>query len=231
MDIPSLWLTAGSNPEVWGRAGTYKAIPYDLLPPLGGSRDGSFTWLREAPPPQYGMSFEQLEEGEPEKLLRARVEEARRAGFTVPPEFVRFLTSEDLYGRVPSCTACYYDIGSRLVPIPDYDGPERLLRFMNDQQSIYLWYLLLEPRGKHRVVFARPEEEDYPRGKALDDAIVPRDLRKCAWSFEEFIKRFWIENTLWYAVNKGEKLGRELREYADAARAAAPKLEEPIRPG
>jgi hypothetical protein len=177
------------------------------------------------------MSFEQLEEGEPEKLIRARVEDAKRAGFTVPPEFVRFLTSEELYGRVPSCTACYFDIGSRLVPIPDYDGPERLLRFMNDQQSIYLWYLLLEPRGKHRVVFARPEEEDYPRGKALDDAIVPRDLRKCAWSFEEFIKRFWVENTLWYAVNKGEQLGPELREYADAARAVAPRLEEPIRPG
>jgi hypothetical protein len=230
MDIPSSWLTAGSNPEVWGRAGTYKTIPYDLLPPLSGQRDGSFSWLRAVPPPRYGMSFEQLEEGAAEKLLRERVEEARRLDLSVPREFVRFLTDEDLYGRVPSCTACYYDIGSRLVTIPDYEGPERLLRFMNDQQAVYLWYLLLEPGGKHRVVFARPEEEDYPRGKLFEDAVVPRDLRKCAWSFEEFIRRFWIENTLWYAVNKGEKIEGELREYARAAKAAAANMGDAVTP-
>ncbi len=29
----------------------------------------------------------------------------------------------------------------------------------------------------------------------------------CADGFEEFIKRFWIENTLWFAANKGRPRG------------------------
>jgi hypothetical protein len=48
---------------------------------------------------------------------------------------------------------------------------------------------------------------------------TPRDIEICAPTFEEFIKRFWIENTIWFAANKGKPLEGELRAYADAAKA------------
>jgi hypothetical protein len=123
----------------------------------------------------------------------------------------------DLGVRVPSCTACYYDIGARLVSIPDYEGPERLLRFLNDQQACCLWYLLLEHDKQPQVAFAMPEWTDK-EARTFDDAIKPRELTVCASSFEEFIKRFWIENTIWLEVTKGEALTGELQAYAGAAR-------------
>ncbi len=39
-------------------------------------------------------------------------------------------------------------------------------------------------------------------------------------SFEAFIKRFWLENTLWYAVHRGDELAGELRDYVEAAARA-----------
>ncbi len=87
----------------------------------------------------------------------------------------------------------------------------------------YLWYLLLRPDGSHHVVRAWPEWKDVESSDAesLEDVTTPRDLEICAPTFEEFIKRFWIENTIWFAVNKGEVLDGELRAYAQAAKAAA----------
>jgi len=45
----------------------------------------------------------------------------------------------------------------------------------------------------------------------------PINLALSAPSFEEFIQRFWIENALWFACNKGKPLSAELQAYADAA--------------
>jgi hypothetical protein len=136
---------------------------------------------------------------------------------------------EGLYKRVPSCTGCYYDLGARLIPIPEHVGPERLLRFLNDQQACYLWYLLLEPGGGHKVARAWSEwqDEQPPGAQSLEDVSTPRDIEICASSFEEFIKRFWIENTIWFAVNRGEPLHGELRAYAEAAKAAASRIVGP----
>jgi hypothetical protein len=49
----------------------------------------------------------------------------------------------------------------------------------------------------------------------------------CAPSFETFIKRFWIENALWDAVHRGERITGELLEYSKvAAQAVASGLAE-----
>jgi hypothetical protein len=45
----------------------------------------------------------------------------------------------------------------------------------------------------------------------------------CASSFDEFIRRFWIENALWYAAQGGGPVEGELLAYAEAARTAAPR--------
>jgi hypothetical protein len=109
------------------------------------------------------------------------------------------------------------------VAVPDHDGPERLLRFMNEQQSCLAWYLLLEPNGQHRVAVAGPEFRDDLTGESFEDIAVPTDILICARSFEAFVRRFWIENAIWYLTRDGRPLTVELIAYLDAAKAAATK--------
>ncbi len=227
MSLPRRWISGGSNEELWGNGGTYQDVAYDDLPPVGGLLDGSFEWLRPHPVPEDGMSFDAGEGGPVGGLIEERVGEAGRCGLTVPPAFARFMSDPALHSRVPSCTACYYDLGARLVPIPNHPGPERLLRFMNDQQACYLWYLLLEEGGGHQVAVGWPEWKEGAQGDVLEDVATPRDISICASTFEEFIKRFWIENAIWFAVQKGVPLDGELRAYSDAAKRAVARRATP----
>jgi hypothetical protein len=119
-------------------------------------------------------------------------------------------------------TTPYYHLGSRLVPVPEHPGPARLLRFLNDQQASLLWYLLLEPRGCHAVAVASPRWREDGDGRGIEDAADPEDVAICASSFEEFITRFWIENTLWRAMQSGAALEGELLAYARALGLDAP---------
>jgi hypothetical protein len=224
LPLPRAWLTPATCSELWDEAGgTYRGIPYEALPTLHGL-DGSFGWLRPVAPLDERMVFEHQRDEPVQPIVEARAAEARDAGLVLPESFGKFMTDPDLTVRVPSCTACYYDIGARLVSIPGRDGPERLLRFLNDQQACCIWYLLLEREGQGQVAFAIPEWTNTNAG-TLDDAITPRELTICALSFEEFIKRFWIENTIWLKVNNGEALTGELQAYADAARAGLARLQ------
>jgi hypothetical protein len=51
--------------------------------------------------------------------------------------------------------------------------------------------------------------------------MTPQGFRRCAASFEEFIHRFWMENTIWFAehATPPKKLTAEQRAYAKAARS------------
>jgi hypothetical protein len=129
------------------------------------------------------------------------VTEAKALGLVVPGELVRFLDDEGLHRRVPTCTACYLDVPAKLVGLPG-GQPGRLLRFLNDSQLALVWYVHLMPNGAHQIVCAYPELDDLAVGETLDEVMTPRDLAVCAPSFEEFILRFWIENTLWFAARK-----------------------------
>ena len=215
MNLEKRWATAGSNPRVWGQARTYKWVPYEALPPVG-TLDGSFGWLE--PSDRHGMGFwEGTSQKNVDAQVDARAREARKLGLTLPESFLTFMKNPALTSSLPSCTACYFDIGARLVPLPKHDGPERLLRFMNDQQACYLWYLVLEPGRRHRVAISWPRWIDDAEGDALEDLADIEEAYECATSFEEFVKRVWIENTLWFAVNGREALTGELLAYADAA--------------
>jgi hypothetical protein len=230
--LPRRWFTAGSNLEVWGQAGTYRAVPLELLPPLPSTkRDGSFDWLREAPLSPHGLDFgdddlEDSPEGERASVhvrLGQVVAAAEALGLSVPGELVRFVDDPGLHGRVPSCTACYLDVPTKLVALPGGE-PGRLLRFMNDQQCCLLWYVHLLPDGTHSIVCAAPEWDEAPSGDTLEDVSRPRDLVTCAASFEEFVQRFWLENTLWFAAQKRTPFTPEQKAYADAARKARDAL-------
>lgn len=168
-DLPKQWFTAGSNPLVWGSGGTYKAVPYEALPPLPARGDDDFAWLAAAPEVAGGISTRDdvddddvdpdEEEGSFAVRLKPLLAEANALGLVVPEAFVRFMSDPKLTARVPSCTACYLDLPDRLLPLPE-GQPGRL----------------------------------------------------------DFIQRFWLENTLWYAMNNGRKLTPEERAYADAAK-------------
>ena len=174
--LPRRWFTAGTNLEVWGDAGTYKAIPYESLPPLHEppADAGSFAWLRDAPLSPHGLDF-----GDGDPAFEAAI------------------------GELPG-------------------HPGRLLRFMNDQQCCLLWYVLLEPGGGHSVVCAAPEFDHERVGDSLEDVAEPRDAAVCAPSFEAFMHRFWLENSLWFAVNKRQPLTPEQTAYANAAKQQRP---------
>lgn len=205
--LPRVWYTAGIDLESWS-GGTYEAVPLASLAPLPETtRDGSFDWLRASPPSPHGLDFGDddgaaEEEGGARASVHVRlgriVSEAKQLGLSVPGELVRFIDDPDLHRRVPSCTACYLDVPSRLVELPGQPG--RLLRFMNDQQCRLLWYVHLRPGGTHSVVCATPELDDEASGDTLEDVSTPRDAVTCADGFEEFVQRFWLENTRWFAA-------------------------------
>ncbi|HSO38990.1 MAG TPA: hypothetical protein VLT33_40955 [Labilithrix sp.] len=221
--LPRRWFTAGTNLAVWGDAGTYKAVPYELLPPLPSTkRDGSFDWLRAEPESKHGLDYGD-DHGKPTESIHVRlgriVDEAKKLGLTVPGELVRFVDDRTLHGRVPTCTACYLDVPAKLVPLPG-GQPGHLLRFMNDQQVCLLWYVHLLPDGSHTVVCGWPKfDYDLP-GDTIEDLSTPQDLVTCAPSFEEFVQRFWIENALWFSTTKKAPLSAAQQAYADAARSA-----------
>jgi hypothetical protein len=229
MPLPRAWLTCGSCPGLWSNdAGTYDQIPFEALPSVDEGLTGDFAWLAQAPEVATGLTFEQQAELPIEAFLEAHAHDAAPLGLRIPPSFRTLLTNPALQARIPSCTACYFDLGTKLMLVPGGHPDARMLRFLNDQQSCVFWYLLLEPDGSHAVATAIPEWlDDVDDGADFDDAYAPELLTVCADDFEAFIKRFWIENTLWFLLTEREENGvieplppGELGDYARAAQKA-----------
>jgi hypothetical protein len=153
-----------------------------------------------------------------ETRLGAIVTEANERGVTVPAGLVAFFGHPELYRRVATSTGCYLDVPRALIPLEGHAGC--LLRFMNDAHCRYCWYVFLQPDGGHRVVYATPEVDDEASGETLEDVSSPTHVVFCAASFEEFVHRMWIENTIWFArasaLGKAHTLTKEHAGYAAA---------------
>lgn len=208
LSLPYEWLSSGHGEQLWGQGTAYKRVAYARVPGLP-VRDGSFEWLSVLPPGVQGMPF--VYECEPDLAavtahLRRLSADATARSLTIPTAFVRFVSDPGLHGRVATTTHSYFELGEELLPVPGHSGPERLLMFMYDLGLG--WYLLLEPGAQHRIVCAS--------GTPPEEPLV--DLRVCADSFEEFIERFWIESTLWFAEQLGTPIEGPLRDYLEAAR-------------
>ena len=213
--FPQGWSTSGSNEEFWGEGGTYTLIPYDKLPAIEQNRfDGSFGWLPPLANGDLALDFDEARVDQPLQLDSLRAE-AKRLGLTIPDSFTKFITTPEIYRRVPTCTACYLDLSERLLE-PPVNAPGRFLRFLNDQQTCVLWYLYLRPDGEHAVVAGTPEWPDDAEGETLDDVVTLEDLVFCAPDFEGFVYRFWMENTILYALFEEHPLAREQQVYLDA---------------
>lgn len=226
--LPHAWTTAGPIDGLWGdTGGTYGTIPFDTLPPVEDTQDETLAWLASAPEREEGMVLGEQSVEAVEALLAAHTRAAEGLGLRLPASFIRLLTSPALQTRIPSVTACYFDLGTALRPVPGGDESARMLRFLNDQQSCVFWYLVLLADGSHAVATASPEwgdedeEEPAEPPATLDEAYEPVGFEICAGSFAEFVKRFWVENTLWFFLSEGEDVPPgELSRYAEAAQRA-----------
>lgn len=216
------WYSAGASPRLWGSKGTYTRVAYDHLPRLDSARhDGSFAWLEEARE-VYGLQYGLDDEDAPDDdviagKLAAITKLARREKLDVPRSFTHLLSRRELYGRIPSCTACYLELPDQLAVLPGQPG--RFLRFMNDQQCCFVWGLHLVPGVAPTVVIAVPAFGEAD-GDTLEAVATFTEPEICASDFEEFIHRFWLENTLWFALQEGRPLSTEEAAYVAAAQEA-----------
>ncbi len=192
--------------------GTYCFYPYESLPSIDeAALTGTLAWL--GPLEDEVASVMDVHHASDEALgrLKSDIEkiaaEAKPLQLSLPEAFLRLMGSRELQDRIPSCTACYFSLADKILPCPgSEDG--YIIRFLNDQQDVLVWYLYLTPRGEQCVLvspilldeFAGPENA----GNLTDEwrkAILANTL-VCAPSFEAFIYRFWLENTIWFNVNE-----------------------------
>ncbi|HLE27463.1 MAG TPA: hypothetical protein VI793_05060 [Anaerolineales bacterium] len=192
---------------------TYCLFPYASLPPLDASLlRGEFEWLADlADHLQQVMGGYRPPQENQERLssnLNRLTAEATQTGLKLPVAFLKFMGAPYLQDRMPSCTACYFDLSERIIESSAGDGGY-LIRFLNDQQDVLLWYLYLNSQGDHCVLVS-PIFFDEPPGD-----LTPERIRNhtffCAPSFEAFIFRFWLENHIWFALEEGALIGEQRR--------------------
>jgi hypothetical protein len=190
---------------------TYCLWPAESLPPLR-PLDGTLLWLGPLDPsgdPELARRGADARE----RLADVQVQVAR-LGLRLPEAYVRLMGAPELQDRIPSCTACEFTFPEAVVPCP---GSERgvVVRFLNDQQDVLLWYLYLEPGGEEDVLCSPYDLEEVAgwhdgAGPTADErAGVIANTVVVAPSFEAFIYRFWLENVLWF------KLGERAGDFSD----------------
>ncbi len=201
---------------------TYCLYAYESLPPIDDAQlTGTLDWLvpldEEVAEEMEVYHAADEEEGRLQLNVGKAAAQAQQLGLPLPPAFLRLLGSRELQNRIPSCTACYFSLAEEILPYPGKDG--YFLRFLNDQQGVLLWYLYLTPQGDE-CVLASPywlDELDNPdwyedltegdRQAMLASTVV------CAPSFEAFIYRFWLENTLYFDLDRGAPLTEAQQRY------------------
>jgi len=202
--------------------GTYCFFAYDSLPPIDETQfTGTLEWLGPLEGPLADVMAVHHASDEALGRLKGDVAkiaaQAEQLGLNLPEAFLRLMSSRDLQNSIPSCTACYFAMSDAIVPCPgSEDG--YIIRFLNDQQDVLLWYLYLTPQGDERVLVTPILLEDFagPDNAAnLTDewrASIIGNTRVCGPSFEAFLYRFWLENTLWDAVNESDRPLTEAQE-------------------
>jgi len=223
-EINRAWITAGTS-RLWGTKGTYSSVAYDRLPTLPPV-DPSFAWLASVPDRDYRCTLD----SDDNKLgsLPAIEAELGRLGYRLPDDFAAFIRKPDIYGRIPSCTACFLEVSDAVAPLPGFPG-SYVLRFMNDSQSCVLWYLLFQPSLPVRVLacsyFIERDIFDAmeylaDKDRRLDYRDVLKDSCICAESFGEFMCRFGLENMIWFAIHEEKLLSPVEQRYLDQAHKA-----------
>ena len=203
-----------------GRAcdGTYCFFEYDSLPSLDESLfRGEFQWL---PPLESGLQtvVEIHQQTPPDKLkvqLDHLMAKAGEMGLILPTAFLALMSDPQRRDQIPSCTACYFDLPDKIVKSPIGDEAY-LIRFLNDQQGVLYWYLYLTPQGQEAVVVSNLFYDEDLSQIPLES--IRRATAFCASSFEAFLYRYWLENTIWFGLDGGTLTETQQRYLAHYTR-------------
>jgi hypothetical protein len=203
---------------------TYCLFDYASLPALDQTLfRGTLQWLTPLEPRLRDImhNFWPTSEDRQQVLagMHYLVSLAQQMNLKLPAAFTRLIGTPNLQECVPSCTACYFDLPKHIVQSPFGDGGY-FIRFLNDQQWVLLWHLYIAPNGDHCVVVSSTAFDDpyfgqrfTASGEQWTSDIIRERTYFCAPSFEEFLYRFWIENHIWFALNKGYVLTEEQHCY------------------
>jgi hypothetical protein len=214
---------AGGGPTFRGFRGCPGTYGFHDSPsaPIERELDDELRWLRaeavvpeslaadsHAPPPIRPATAEELS-----VLVGSRTA-------VLPASFRAFVAHDEPRRRVRSCTACYLDLGDYVVPTSNGEG--WLIHFLSDQQWVMHWLLYFDGHGHEAVIATEVpfgfETDENPPG-TFDGAAVGAAV--CAESFSEFLYRFWIENEIWFALDKPARrpLTTEQARYAEHYRS------------
>jgi hypothetical protein len=209
------WFSSGGLGPLRSCGATYCLVPYENLPLISEAFfQGTLHWLT---PLETDLQQEQRNYPPPTQWKSIKLS-TDQLGIALPKTFQWFMNSPELPNRIPSCTNCYFGLSEKLVPCP---GSEEgyIIRFFNTGQGQLAWYLYLTTQGEHCVLvgyplldlLSNPESPEYRENCITEEernmAFEGRGTLVCASSFEEFLYRFWIENSLWYKLvwYKGQK--------------------------
>ncbi|MCU0443658.1 MAG: hypothetical protein MUE85_01985 [Microscillaceae bacterium] len=176
---------------------------------------GTFDWLPELSAEFKALmkKYQQNDEKTVNDALQNILAQAQTMNLTLPSEFVKFMSLEELQDQIPSCTACYFDLSPEITPCPLSNDEGYLIRFLNDQQNVLLWYLYLRFSGEHCVVVSPIPFDNAEARQDLNDQIILSNTFFCANSFEEFVYRFWLENEIWFALDEDSEMTPAQNQY------------------
>ena len=221
--LKSGWYTVCG--ELWEKYdATYYLIPYDKLPVLDESLfHGNFNWLtdlRSEIKERYD-NISLYSDRNNLKHLDRILNFASAMNINLPISFQKFLTDFHLQKRIPICTDCWLEVSNENIALPE-NNDCYLVRFLNDQQGVLLWYLCFNKASAHCVIvssyYFEKELQYSVYNKELDNSELLRNAFYCAPSFEEFLYRFWIENTLWFDLNENLPLTETENKYLEEVR-------------
>lgn len=203
--------------------GTYCFSPYESLPPIDETHlTGSLDWL--GPLEDEAAEMMEVHHASDEALGRLKSDvvkiaaEAQQLGLTLPAAFLRLMGSRELQDRIPSCTACYFALADKILPCPGSED-SYIIRFLNDQQDVLMWYLYLTPQGEACVLVSPILLDEFAGAEHASNLTeewrkaILANTRVCAPSFEAFLYRFWLENTIWFSLNGEGALTEAQRRY------------------
>jgi hypothetical protein len=137
-------------PGYRGCDGTYCFFPYEDLPPLAVPSE-TLDWLGPLDEATDRQMQVYRNRSTAPGLLPEIETKAGQLGLSLPASFLRLMASPVLQERIPSPTACYFELSKAISPYPgSQDG--FIIRFLNDQQNVLTWYLYLTRNGGSGVI-------------------------------------------------------------------------------
>jgi hypothetical protein len=204
---------------------TYSLFHYDDLPPIEEEGLEVYDWLKRDCVKKCSLLEGMYPDGTKPDLSKL-AEFKTHIDIPLPVSLVTFIDSEELRGRVRSCTDCYLDLGDYVVQTTGAEDGY-LIHFLSDSQWILHWYLYVSKGGDHFILVSENgfgfnfDEQDFSiqHGRGYRLRLDQEEIWFCADSFPEFIYRFWLENEIWFCLTLDPKpLTDFQRRYVDCYR-------------